>query len=293
MGRVAGWERAREPVLPGGQDAGRLKNLVMEKLRVQYGVILPNEPDARMLADLGHAAEEAGWDGVFVWDTVFGTDVWVALTAVAMRTERVRVGPMVAPLPRRRPWKLASETATLDHLSSGRLILPVGLGAAEDERWDRLGEEMAPRVRAKLLDEGLDILTGLWSGQPFDYDGERYRVRDVSGRRPVQSPRIPIWVPGTRWPDVPATKLRRMLRWDGVLIGPRVDVRALREFVSERRSQATPFDIALEGETPGDDHGQAAAIVHPFVEAVITWWLESIGGEVQSMRTRVEQGPPR
>jgi alkanesulfonate monooxygenase SsuD/methylene tetrahydromethanopterin reductase-like flavin-dependent oxidoreductase (luciferase family) len=264
---------------------------------MQYGVIIPSALDASTIAEFARTAEQAGWDGVFVWDTVFGTDPWVALAAAAVRTARVRLGTMVTPLPRRRPWKLASETVALDRLSNGRLILPVGLGVAEDERWDRLGmrAEMDRRTRAELLDEGLDVLTGFWRGEPLSYGGKHYRVHDVQGRTPVQSPRIPVWVPGGGWPDVPASKLRRMLRWDGVLVGPRVDVRALRAFVAARRPEATAFDIALEGETPGDDSERARAAVRPAAEAGVTWWLEGPPSDwrADGVRTRIEQAPPR
>jgi hypothetical protein len=266
---------------------------------VRFGVTFPFV-DARVAAELGQQAEEAGWDGVFVWDCILTVDPWVTMTAIAMRTERVRFGPIVTPVSRRRPWKLACETATLDRLANGRLILPVGLGS-EDDGWERLGEETSRAVRAKRLDEGLDVLTGLWSGRPFSYAGQHYRVTDVTGLCPVQSPRIPIWVVGSRWPnpDLPGSKLRRMLRWDGVMMNRSADFRAFRAFVEERRTGTTPFDIVVEGETPGDDADAAASTVGPLAEAGVTWWLENLwdssweGGGVAGMRARIEQGPPR
>lgn len=237
---------------------------------------------------------------MFVWDTILEIDPWVTLGAVAMRTERVRLGPIVTPVARRRPWKLACETATLDRLSNGRLVLPVGLGSDEDG-WERLGEETSRTVRAKRLDEGLDILTGLWSGQPFSYAGQHYRVTEATGLRPVQSPRIPIWVVGGRWPnpDVPGSKLRRMLRWDGVLMNKEADFRAFRALVEEHRTETTPFDIVVEGETPGDDGEAATSAVCPLAEAGVTWWLENLwglpweGGGLEGMRTRITRGPHR
>jgi alkanesulfonate monooxygenase SsuD/methylene tetrahydromethanopterin reductase-like flavin-dependent oxidoreductase (luciferase family) len=263
---------------------------------VQYGVVLPSTLSARALVDLGQAAETAGWDGVFVRDTLFGCDVWVALAGIAVRTERVRLGPLTTALPRYRPWKLASETVALDHLSEGRLTLPVGLGGAEDEEWDRLGmvEEMERHVRAKLLDEGLDVLTGLWSDQPFSYQGERYEIREVKGQRPLQTPRIPVWVPGTGWPDVPASEVRRILTWDGVVVDSRVDVSALRRFAAEGRDETTPFDVVLEGTTPGDDRAAASDRVRTAADAGATWWVETppAGFDLASVRARVEQGPP-
>ena len=263
---------------------------------MQHGVVLPNTLRPRAIVDLGHAAEAAGWDGVFVWDTLFGSDVWVALAAIAVRTERVRLGPFSTALPRHRPWKLASETVALDHLSEGRLILPVDLGGAEDEGWDKLGmvAEMDRHVRADLLDEGLDVLAGLWSDQSFSYQGERYSIREIRGQRPVQTPRIPIWVPGAGWPDVPAGEVRRMLSWDGVVVDAQVDVSALRRFVAEARDETTAFDVVLAGVTDGADRARALDTVESAVAAGVTWWVETPpdGFDLASVRARIDQGPP-
>jgi len=278
---------------------------------MQYGVTFPNVA-ARTLAELADEAEEAGWDGVFVWDIIWGIDAWVSLAAVAMRTERVRFGTMLTPLSRRRPWKVASEVVTLDHLSNGRVILPVSLGAVGPEhannQFAQVGEELDRKVRAKMLDESLDILDGLWSGQPFSYNGEHYHIHDVTfAPTPVQSPRVPIWVVGA-WPRMKS--MRRVLRCDGVLpvkinddgsfaeMTP-ADIVAMKMFIYEHRSQTTPFDIVMEGETPGDDPEKAASIVRPLAEAGVTWWLEAVWstpetqGGVEGMRRRVRQGPPR
>ncbi len=278
---------------------------------MQYGVTFPSV-DARTLAELAHDAEEAGWDGVFVWDLIWGIDPWVSLAAVALRTERVRFGTMLTPLSRRRPWKVASEVVTLDHLSNGRVILPVGLGAAgpehENSGFPKVGEEIDRKIRAKMLDESLDILDGLWSGQPFSYSGEHYRIQDVTfSPTPVQSPRVPIWVVGA-WPRMKS--MRRVLRCDGVIPSKMnddgsfaemtpTDIRAMKAFIDEHRSEKTPFDIVMEGETPGDDPAKAASIVRPLAEAGVTWWLEAVWGTpetlggIEGMRTRVKQGPPR
>ncbi len=132
---------------------------------MQYALAIPDSINARTLVDLAQEAEAAGWDGIFYWDAG-GTDPWIALTAVAMRTERVRLGTMVTPLPRQHPWKVASEAAALDVLSNGRVILPVGLGVIE---FEKMGVTKDYKVRAKMLDEGLEIISRLWSGQPFSY----------------------------------------------------------------------------------------------------------------------------
>lgn len=275
---------------------------------MRYGFVLP-DGDARAAADMALELERAGWDGFFVWEPVWGVDAWVSLTAAAMRTERIRLGTMLTPVSRMRPWKLASESAALDNLSGGRIILSVGLGAV-DTGFEAFGEVTDRRARAELLDEGLDILTGLWRGQPFGYDGKHYKIQPTTFRPPpppVQRPRIPVWVVGA-WPRMKS--MRRAMRYDGLLptvLGkdgqPRqaspADVRAIRAFVEANRVATTPFDIVVEGETPGGDPARAAAIVGEWVEAGATWWIEAMwnaaeGPEgTEAVRTRARQGPPR
>jgi alkanesulfonate monooxygenase SsuD/methylene tetrahydromethanopterin reductase-like flavin-dependent oxidoreductase (luciferase family) len=224
-------------------------------------------------------------------------DPWVVMAAMAMRTGRVRIGAMLTPPARRRPWKLARETIALDHLSGGRLVLPVGLGALDDGGFGKVGEPTDRRVRARLLDESLEILTGLWSGEPFAYEGEHYRLEEMTFLpRPVQRPRVPIWVVGA-WPS--KKSMNRALRYDGLLayttrgeVTPE-DIREMKRYVEENRGG--PFDIVWEGETPGDDGEQAASIVRPFAEAGITWWMESRWSppnEPEDLRVRMRQGPP-
>ncbi len=182
---------------------------------MKNGFVLPFG-DARMAADMASLAEQHGWDGFFVWEPVWGNDAWVMLTAAAMTTERIRLGTMLTPLSRMKPWKLASETATLDNLSGGRVTLAVGLGAP-DTGWEAFGEITDRRTRAELLDEGLDVLTGLWQGQPFAYAGKHYQVQPTDfmvPAPPVQQPRIPIWVVGA-WPY--PKSMARALRYDGLI----------------------------------------------------------------------------
>ncbi len=157
---------------------------------MRYALYLPNygaEHSARGLAELAHEAEESGWDGFFLWDhvntgetAIAMLDVWVALAAMAMTTTRIRLGATVTPVPRRRPWKLARETVTLDHLSNGRLTLGVGLGVTDD--YEPFGEDCDGKARAAKLDEGLEILTGLWKGLPFEQHGQAYQVKNVTFR---------------------------------------------------------------------------------------------------------------
>lgn len=275
---------------------------------MNFGFVMPFG-DARAAADLAALAEQAGWDGFFVWEPVWGIDAWVSLTAAAMTTARIRLGTMISPVSRMRPWKLASETATLDNLSGGRVILSVGLGAV-DTGFAEFGEATDRKTRAELLDEGLDILTGLWRGQPFRYDGKHYHLRPTDFMLPpppVQQPRIPIWVVGA-WPR--PKSMGRVLRYDGILPNPLTDkgdhrpltvddVRDIRAYVSAHRTEQTPFDIVVEGVTPGDRPDEAQAAVRPWAEAGATWWIEAMWGspEVPAspevVRRRIEQGPPR
>lgn len=276
---------------------------------MKYGFIIPGG-DIHTVADLAAEAEAAGWDAAFYWDGINIQDMpmydpWVTMAAMALRTQHVRLGAIVSPLSRRRPWKLARETVSLDHLSGGRLIVPVGLGALDDGGFGKVGEPTDRKTRAELLDESLAILTGLWSGEPFQYDGKHYHLDTMTFLpKPVQSPRIPIWVVAM-WPS--ERSMQRALRYDGLLPNVRGadgaprdvtpdDIREMAAYVAERRNQSTPFDIVMEGETPGDDPAQAAAIVRPFAEAGATWWNESRWGamsDVELVRTRIQQGPPR
>jgi alkanesulfonate monooxygenase SsuD/methylene tetrahydromethanopterin reductase-like flavin-dependent oxidoreductase (luciferase family) len=272
---------------------------------MHYGFIVP-KGDPHAVANLAREAEEAGWDGVFYFDGIYvgeGMEIydpWVVMAAMAMKTERIRLGAILTPPARRRPWKLARETATLDHLSDGRLVLPVGLGALDDGGFGKVGEPTDRKTRAELLDESLEVLTGLWSGEPFSYDGEHYRLEEMTFLPPpVQRPRIPIWVVGA-WPS--KKSMNRALRYDGLLayttrgeVAPE-DIRAIKDYVEEKRGAGTAFDIVWEGQTPGDDPGRAASVVRPFAEAGATWWIESPWlppNEPEDLRRRIEAGPPR
>jgi len=280
------------------------RSTASRRIRVRYGFIIP-KGNPRLVAELAREAEEWGWDGAFYWD---GIDVgegweiydpWVVMAAMAMLTGRVRIGAVLTPPARRRPWKLARETMTLDHLSGGRLVLPVGLGALDDGGFSKVGEPTDRRVRAELLDESLEILTGLWSGEPFAYEGEHYRLEEMTFLpRPVQEPRVPIWVVGA-WPS--RKSMNRALRYDGLLayttrgeVTPE-DIGAMREYVEENREADGAFDIVWEGVTPGEDPDRAASVVRPFAEAGVTWWMESMWAppnEPDDLRGRIRQGPP-
>jgi len=269
---------------------------------IKLGIIV-TAGDPRAAADLAALAEEHGWDGVFTWDAIaIGSmeayDPWVVMAAMAMRTERVRMGAIVTPPSRRRPWKLAREAMTLDRLSNGRLILPVGLGALDDAAFANVGEPTDARTRAELLDESLAIIEGLWSGKPFGYDGRHYRFGEMTFLpTPVQQPRIPIWVVGA-WPH--ERSMRRTLRWDGVYaqVEGVEAIRAVADWAEREWPAATrdrPWDVIAEGRTPADDPGTAAAIVAGYEAAGATWWIESDweSMSVEAVRERIVAGPPR
>ncbi len=273
---------------------------------LKYGFVFPLN-DARSTAEMAAIAESVGWDAVFVADSPWGIDPWVTLTAVAMRTSRLRFGTMLTPLSRRRPWKVASETATLDNLSNGRLILSVGLGAI-DTGFAEFGEKTDRKARAELLDEGLDIVTGLWRGQPFAYEGKHYHIQPTTffpPPSPVQTPRIPIWVVGS-WPR--ERSMARVLRYDGLLPAKITadgqfeyptanDVRAMVTYLGERRTLPTPLEVIMEGRTSGDAADATAATdkILPYAEAGATWWLESMWlapNGPEDVLKRIRQGPP-
>ena len=275
---------------------------------MNYGFILPGG-DARDAAELARVAEEAGWDGFFVWERVWGVDAWVSLTAAAMVTDRIKLGTMLTPLSRMRPWKLASETATLDRLSSGRVILAVGLGAI-DSGFAAFGEETDRKIRAELLDEGLEILTALWQGQPITYTGKHYQITPTPFRAappPVQPAGIPIWVVGA-WPR--ERSMRRVVKYDGLLPGvfdpdgsqrspTPAELVEITAYIAAHRTKEGPFDIVMEGETPGDDPAAAETAIRPWIGTGVTWWLEGMWSQVDApdgvstVRRRLELGPPR
>jgi alkanesulfonate monooxygenase SsuD/methylene tetrahydromethanopterin reductase-like flavin-dependent oxidoreductase (luciferase family) len=295
-----------------------------------YGLSLPHfgpYADAALLAELAHEAEDSGWDGFFVWDHIgWGAnspemvDPWIALAVAAHRTKTIKLGPMVTPLPRRRPTKLARETASLDRLSNGRLILGVGTGAGAAE-WDDLGEEPDGRVRGAMLDEALEVLAGLWSGEVFSHHGEFYHIKEAKFTpTPVQQPRIPVWVAGT-WPTktrlVNDAPFRRAAQWDGVFpiardlewnqfLSPQhlADIVALIRSYRRDKGMSGPYDVVHSGGTPGEDKIENAETAAAYAEAGATWWMENIlpnlygwtwqgNWPLEAMRNRIRQGPPK
>jgi hypothetical protein len=280
---------------------------------MQFGFVLP-DIDLKNIGELAHQAEQAGWDGVFIPDCISIEtktipavpfyDPWIALGIVAGRTRRIRFGTMITAMPRRRPWKLARETMTLDHLSNGRFILAVGLGAAADDAgFYKVGEAMDLKTRAELLDEGLEILAGCWSGKPFSFQGKHYQVDQLTlVPTPVQSPRIPVWVVGI-WRKMKS--VNRALRWDGIIpqkykpepsemyMKPE-EIAEVCALAGEKRDASCNFDIIASGTTPGKDNKRASQKIRPYAQAGATWWLEAAWGAAsEKVRARIQQGPPR
>jgi alkanesulfonate monooxygenase SsuD/methylene tetrahydromethanopterin reductase-like flavin-dependent oxidoreductase (luciferase family) len=268
---------------------------------MRFGFNLPNFGefgDARVLAEIAAAAEAGGWDGCFIWDHLFPVfvpemagiptaDTTVALTAIALATERIRFGAMITPLPRRRVQKFARELATLDRLSNGRVVCGVGIGEPPDAEFEAFGESGDDLVRAQRLDESLAVLTALWSGAPVDYDGAHLHVHTTALQpAPVQQPRIPIWV-ATKWPAARGP-VRRATRHDGVFPIPHdpmntfVTVEDLHA-VCAAVGRADAFDYVVN---PGPDADVAA-----FIDAGATWWIEGAFTRDEALQ-RAKEGPP-
>jgi probable F420-dependent oxidoreductase len=270
-----------------------------EDERMRYGLCVANigtYADPRVSAELAAVAEESGWEGVFVWDHlgfVWGlpaADPWITLAAIATATSRLRIGTAVTPVARRRPHVLAHQVATLDVLSGGRVTFGAGLGGVPNE-FARFGDPADERLRAELLDEGLDVLRALWSGKEVRHHGKHYVVDGVTlAPTPVQE-RVPVWIGGNR----PAS-LRRAARWEGWLadnsgIGVSrapADLERSLETIRKTRADDGPYDVALLAESGRDAPAEYEA-------AGATWWLENLHDRrapAEDLRALVAAGPP-
>jgi alkanesulfonate monooxygenase SsuD/methylene tetrahydromethanopterin reductase-like flavin-dependent oxidoreductase (luciferase family) len=277
---------------------------------MRYAIQLPihgRYSDVRVLAELAYEAEKAGWDGCFVWDHIHlreaepVTDPWIVLTVIAIATERIRLGPLVTPIFRRHPWKVARETVTLDHLSKGRLILGVGLGSDAFGELTTFGGLYDDRIRAEMLDEGLAVVAGLWSGQRFSFSGKHYHVNAALFLpRPFQKPRVPIWVAGT-WPR--KGPFRRAARYDGVVpvagdletsITP-FQLGEIADYVRRFRTDDRNFDFVQIGTTNGYYEKEDTEMVSRYALAGATWWIESVSParSLREVRERILRGPPK
>jgi len=274
---------------------------------MKYGAALPYG-SARTAANLAEIAEQSGWDGIFLGDAIWCEDPMICLAAAAMNTHRIRLGTMVVPVPLRRPWKLASESIALDHLSNGRLTLGLGAGAVW-MGWHGFPDEvMNTKTRTEMLDETIDVLDLLYQHKPFDYDGKHYHLKLTLldemyyPPKPVQQPRIPIWVPGI-WPRMKS--MRRILKCDGLLpqkmntkrefeeVTPD-DLRQMKAYIDANRTLTTPFDYVVEGKTSGLDPSQVKEQQQEWAEAGGTWWVEGLWeATAEQAADRLRQGPTR
>jgi len=280
---------------------------------MRMGFVVPYA-DSRDFADLAALGEEHGWDAIFTWEALWGVDAWVSLAAAALATERIRLGTLLTPAARFKPWDLASRVGTVDRLSNGRVTLSVGLGALH-HGWVAFEADEGRRTRAEKLDDVLAIYAGLMAGQPFAFEGKHYTARPTDffvPDPPVQKPHPPVWVVGVYFPERERQRsLERPARWNGLLpqvaedgerakasperLAEAVDiVRKLR--AGEGRSM-DGFDVVVEGDTFGGWVENVAPLAD-WEEAGATWWVESWwnverGPEgLAEVRQRVTAGPP-
>lgn len=276
---------------------------------MQYGIIIA-AGDSNDFVAHAEAAEAAGWDAIFTFETVWGVDAWVTLTAAAMRTSRIRLGTMLTPVPRWRPWDLAKVTASLDNVSGGRVILGTGMGALTPN-WIAFEPDEGRRVRAEKFDEGLDVLFGLWQGQPFSYEGKHFRAQPTDlhvPNPPVQQPRIPTWCVGL---SGSRKSMARAARCDGLLpnfpgIGPEggetfqqwVDVVGEITALRQELGYTSDYDVVYETTTALADRAAAIAHAQEVADAGITWYLDSDwmaqpDDPFAYQAQRIQAGPPR
>ena len=282
---------------------------------MRFGAVIPWASE-REFAELATVAEEAGWDMVFSWEAVWRQDAWATLAAAAMTTERVRLGTLLTPASRYRPWDLATRVGSVDRLSAGRVTLGVGLGALHDN-WLAFEPDEGRAARAAKLDEGLAVYAGLMAGQPFEFSGEHWSARpttELVPPPPVQRPHPPVWCVGALVPGRPRQRsLERAARWEGVF--PAVaagqeghsglTVETLREVVdrigtlrAEAGRTMEGYDVVVEGDSHGG-FGDIRPPVQPWADAGATWWVESWWDLPDSpegrseLRRRLELGPRR
>jgi alkanesulfonate monooxygenase SsuD/methylene tetrahydromethanopterin reductase-like flavin-dependent oxidoreductase (luciferase family) len=282
---------------------------------MRFGFVVPHA-DAREFAELATLGERYGWDGVFTWEAVWGVHAWVTLGAAATATDRIRLGTLLTPASRWRPWDLASAVGTVDRLSGGRVIMGVGLGALH-QGWTAFEADEGRRTRAEKLDECLAIYDGLMRGQPFAYQGRHFSAEPTDffvPDPPVQRPRPPVWVVGSRVVGRSTQpSLSRAARWDGLLPaviedgearkvrGPDELADLIGEVAGLREASwldAGPFDVVIEADSTGEfvqlDPPDPAA----WAAAGATWWVESWWtiepgrAGLAEVRRRVEAGPP-
>lgn len=283
---------------------------------MKFGFVVPYA-DARDFADLSALGEEHGWDGVFTWEAVWGVDAWASLAAAAMVTERVRLGTLLTPVPRVKPWDLATRVGTLDRLSGGRAVLGAGLGALH-EGWTAFESDTGRRDRAQKLDESLAIYAGLMQGQPFEFSGQHYTARRTDFMPPdppVQQPWPPVWVVGAQVDGrQQQPSLERAARWEGLIpqlingddhdgvLTPERLADVVGRVKVMREAAGLPwgsYDVVLEADSTGEWQTTMPLDPATWAASGATWWVESwwsvprgVDG-LAEVRRRVAAGPPR
>jgi hypothetical protein len=286
---------------------------------MRFGFVVPFA-DSREFAGLAVLGEQHGWDAIFTWEDIYGIDAWVTLGAAAMVTERIRLGTLLTPASRHRPWDLASDVSTVDRLSRGRVVMPVGLGALHGG-WLRFEEDEGRRTRAEKLDESLAVFAGLLSDEGFTFEGRHYPVRPKGEDAPpgppppVQRPHPPVWVVGAYRPGARRQpSLERAARWQGLLPTvidpdaeegkPHYDLTSFADVVGATRTLREEaglawdgYDVVVEADSSGE-FIQLEGTPADWAQAGATWWVESWWsiepGEqgLAEVRRRVEAGPP-
>jgi len=274
---------------------------------MRFAINTPNfdvYSDPRLVGELAREAEAAGWDGYFLWDHIGAdwpsaiADPWIQLAVMATNTERIKLGALVTPIPRRRPPKLARETVTLDHLSAGRLVFGAGIGSDSGREYSCYGESTDDKLHGEMLDEGLEVLMGLWSGEDFSYTGKHYQINQARFLpRPLQQPRIPVWVAGV-WPN--KKPFRRAAQWDGICPLGRDgamtpdDFRDMLAYIHQHRTLDTPLDVVRGGRAYEKSPEEAAEMLAAYEAAGVTWWMEGFdwNNNLDDVREIIKRGPP-
>ncbi|MBN2045567.1 MAG: LLM class flavin-dependent oxidoreductase [Anaerolineales bacterium] len=273
---------------------------------MKFGLALPYNRTLQV-PEWAKMAEDQGWDGIFLGDAIWTEDPIIALTAAALATSRIRLGTMLIPVPLRRPWKIASESIALDHLSNGRLILGLGTGAAW-MGWYAFPDEITdPQARADMLHETVEILTRMYQSKPFDFEGNHYHLKLTLLNemyyppQPRQKPRIPLWIPAV-WPH--HKSLQRTLKSDGVIVEKRSsggkdaevtpeDIAGLKAYLEANRPSANPFDIIINGNSYNLQNSQQQERIRQFKQAGATWWIEGLwDASPEAVTAVIKAGPP-
>lgn len=283
---------------------------------MRFGFVVPYAAEAREFADLAAIGEATGWDGVFTWEALWGVDAWVSLATAATLTETIRLGTLLTPVSRIKPWDLATKVRTVDVLSEGRVVMGAGLGALHDG-WTAFEADEGRRTRVEKLEDCLAIYSGLMAGQPFSYEGKHYSAAPTDfmlPAPPVQQPRPPVWLVGAHMVGRPRQpSLARAARWDGLLPQRVVEdergkpvtvdgfadtvatVRALRE---EAGLPWEGYDVVIEADSSGQFVELEPNEPTAWQDAGATWWVESWWtldrdeAGLSELRRRIEAGPP-